>query len=552
MAQTWAAIAGVVALAALSMPRAIPGKINLAVLPFTVPGTTGKEYFTQGLTEALNEQLTRLTVRPGFQVSTASDRRDGKVSNAKQARDQLGANLALAGSLEYAGPAVHVSTALIDTKSGRALRNETITAAIDNPLAVQAQVVEAVVRMLGLELDPKERAQLALGTTTEPSAYDFYLQGRGYLMNYDRTDSVDYAIKLFRQSLAEDPRYALAYAGLGESFWRKHELTGSSDFVELARGNCDLALDNGPTLAEAHACKGMVLNGTGESKLAADAYKKALDYNPTSDLAYAGLAKAYEALGRQEDAEGAYKRAIKERPHYWGGYNNLGGYYYRTGRYRQALVQFRQVVSLAPDSFRGHSSVGVLEFVLEEKEAAVKDLKHSMEIQPNYVAASNLGTLYYFEGQDKQAAQDLQQALTLGPGSYQVWANLALTLEFLRNTKEAAKAFHEARRLALERLGVNSKDAAVHVAVADCSAALGEIDKAKESLAEALKLSPSDGYTLFRIAVIYESRLKARAEALKWLTKAVERGQAWPEIDRAPELSDLRADPQFKKLRSSL
>ena len=110
-------------------------------------------------------------------------------------------------------------------------------------------------------------------------------------------------------------------------------------------------------------------------------------------------------------------------------------------------------------------------------------------------------------------------------------------------------AFRRARELALERLEVNSRDAALHMGVAEFSAALGEMDRARLAFSDALALSPEDAHTLYQIGVFYEVRLKRRDEALEWLAKAVARGQTWREIDRTPELRELRADPRFETFR---
>jgi Tfp pilus assembly protein PilF len=295
----------------------------------------------------------------------------------------------------------------------------------------------------------------------------------------------------------------------------------------------------------------MVLNGTGDYKKAAEAFNRAVDLEPTNDLAYLGLATAYERLGRHVDAEQTYRRAIELRPHYWASYNNLGAYYYRSGRYDDALAMFQQVVALAPDSFRGYSSVGAVQFMKDRIPEAIAAFQQSLAIRPNFAAASNLGTLYYFEGQFRLAAETFRQALSFDQNRYQVWGNLAQALEQAGDKEETSAAFTRARELAMERLEVNPRDAALHIAVAEHNAALGEMDKAKVELSTALALAPDDAHTLFQIGVFYESRLRVRNEALKWLSLAVDRGQTWREIDRAPELRALRTDPRFQQLRRS-
>ena len=553
--RTAAALVGVAIVAILTMPRPalpLPQKINLAVLPFVATGTADndRQRFTAGLGDSVNDQLSRLTDSRKIQVATAADRRGRNVANVLDAREQFGANVALIGQLQYTGQDVQASVALIDTTSGTQLRAETFTAAFADTLNVQARIVDAVTRMLGIDLDPGERMRLNVHTM-QPGAYDYYLQARGYLLNYDRIESVDSAIAVFRKALEVEPRYALAYAGLGQACWRKYELTGTAALVEPARGSCEGARAIDPSLAESHACLGLVLNGIGQYERAAAEYGQAVDVEPTNDLAYTGLAYAYEKLGRHADAERTYRRAIDRRPHYWGGYNNLGAYYTRFGKYKEALAMFQQVVDLAPDSFRGHSSLGAIHFFLDQTAPAVEEFTTSLRIRPNYAAASNLGTLYYFEGQYRLAADLFRQAVKLDNASYQAWGNLAQALDRIGEREEAAAAFRQEQRLVAERLTVNPRDVALHLAAADASAALGQMDKAKEALAQVLTIGPQGAHTLFLIAAFYESRLQARDEAMLWLARAIEAGQTWREIDRAPELRQLRTDPRFLELRRS-
>lgn len=528
----------------------LPSRIHLAVLPFTSRGAEGdRQFFTQGLTLTLGEQLSRLTVNRDLQVASPSDVRTRQVTSPSDARDQLGANVVLTGSLAYSGDLVRVVCRLIDTKSGRELASETFSEASGDPVAVQRRIVEAAASMTGLTLTPHERAVLAGRQTQLPGAYDFYLQARGYLLDFDRMENLDSAIAVFRKALAIDPRYALAYAGLGQAYWRKHELSGAATWVEPARGACEAALGISPRLAEPHVCLGMVLNGTGAYEAAVKEFGAALEIEPTHDLSYQGLATAYERLRRLADAEQTYRNAIQLRPHYWAGYNALGAYYYRHGRFEDARTMFQQVVDLAPDSFRGHSSLGAVYFMLDRTADAIASFQRSLSIRRNYVAASNLGTLYFFEGAYRRSSEAFRDALSLDQGSYQVWGNLASALEAAGDTREAATAYRRAHDLVRERLGVNPRDPSLHIALAEYQAALGDTPGARAAVAEVVKSAPTDAQTLTRLAVLFESRFKERNEALSWLVRAIEAGQPWREIDRSPFLGELRRDPRFQKLR---
>jgi eukaryotic-like serine/threonine-protein kinase len=533
-------------------PRRVsfPAAVNLVVLPFGVlGGDRDKESFTQGLRESLNTQLSKLTVNRNFQVAPSNDIRARNVTNATDAREQLGANLVLKGALEYEGDRVSITCTIVDAKSGKPLRTETSTMPVSESLAVQERVLEMVVKMMGFVLTPPERTEMARHGTKLPGAFDFYLQGQGYLLNYDRIENIENAVSVFRRALDIDPRYALAYAGLAEAYWRKYQLTKNGDWVDLARGACESALGIDPDAAQPHACLGMVLTGRGEYEKAAEEYEFALDREPTNDLFCLNLATAYEKAQRPADAEQTYLRGINLRPHYWAAYNNLGVHYYRHARFDDALAMFQQVVALAPDSFRGYRNLGAVYFTKNNNLEAINSFETSLAIRPNYEAASNLGTLYYFEGEYHRSAEAFRKALSINQGDYKVWNNLAGALESAGEMGDALAAYRRAKLLAEQELRVNPRNVDVHMVLAPCYWVLDEKIKSKKSLEQVLQAQPDSPHILFRLAVFHELRLGQRDEALKWLTKAIERGQTWGEVDRTPLLRDLRMDPRFQQIR---
>jgi serine/threonine-protein kinase len=531
-------------------PPPIAEVMNLAVLPFDVSRLDrDKQYLTYGLTDTLNEQLSRLTLNRKLQIASAAETRVRKVTNAKEAREQLGANLALGGTVQYIGDKIRIDCALIETATGRTLRTEVVNAAAADVLGAQDQVVKAVLRMMGISLDSNERNALGPYGTLVPGAYDFYLQGRGYLLNYDRAENIDRAIALFRRALDIDSRDAMAYAGLGEAQWRKFEATQSSVWVQEAQVACENALRMDSKLAEPHACMGMVLNGRGESQKAANEFAAALKLEQSNDLFIVGLATAYDKLHKAADAEQTYRRAIDMRPYYWAPYNVLGGYFIRNGRPDDAIDMFQHVIALVPDSFRGYSNLGAGYFKKDRIPEAIQAFEKSMSIRPTYEAASNLGTAYYFEDDYRRSAEAYRQARSLNEGSYQVWGFLADALWWAGEQAESIRDYARAKTLAEEQARVNPSDAGVQLDLAEYNFALGQKDEAMMSLQRALVLKPTDFHKMFQLCFIYEHRLMMRNQALDWLEKAIDRGQPWREVDHAPALRELRMDPRFKILR---
>lgn len=81
----------------------------------------------------------------------------------------------------------------------RQVRGDTITASASDPFTLEDAAAESVASALELELQPNERAALAADRTTQPSAYDFFLRGRGYLQEYLRSGNLESAMSEFNQ-----------------------------------------------------------------------------------------------------------------------------------------------------------------------------------------------------------------------------------------------------------------------------------------------------------------------------------------------------------------
>ena len=139
--------------------------------------------------------------------------------------DVFGATLAITGSVQRTSERVRLTVNLVDTKTLRQLKAFPVDAEIRDVSVLQDGIVIKVAEMLGLPVSPEARQLLLSGGTTQPSAYDYYVQGKGYLQRHESIDSVEHAITLFGRAVEHDPQYALALAALGEAHWRKYEIT---------------------------------------------------------------------------------------------------------------------------------------------------------------------------------------------------------------------------------------------------------------------------------------------------------------------------------------
>jgi serine/threonine-protein kinase len=532
--------------------RPVPSQKQIAVLSFVnAGGEAGGQAFSDGIVETLTSKLTQLERFQGsLWVVPASEVRQAGITSASAARRLFGATLVITGSVQRTGSLMRLTANLVDATTLRQLRSIAVDGRVEDVSLLQDGVVSRVVQMLEVELSPEAQRVLAAGGTSVADAYQLYAEGRGHLARYEQADSLETAIGLFQQALQRDPGYALAYAGLGEAYWQQYDLLKRPESVELAQKACRRALELNDLLAPVHVTLGLVHNGTGHPDEAGADFKRALDLDPGSPAALTGLGRTYEAKGQLAEAEATYRKAISLRPTFWAGHSRLGVFYYAQGRYPEAASAFRQVIELTPDNVRGYDNLGGLYHLMGRDDEAEAMLQKSISIKPSAVAFSNLGTIQFFRGQYAGAARSFEQASALGTAGYKVLYNLASAyLRVPGEREKAAAAFRRAAEAAERERQVNPKDGQLVADLAACHANLGEADKARSRIREALALAPEDANVMYQAASVYEG-VGERAKALEWIGRALEKGYSKDEVARAPDLVGLRADPRFQKFEA--
>ncbi len=527
----------------------IPRTKQVAVLPLSVVGGDAQTAaFGAGLTETLTAKLTQLTGDPSLQVVPATEIRGKHVSTVDEARKEFGVNLVLEGSLHKSGQQVRVNYLLVDARTRRQLRAESLTLAAMDSFAAEDAVVNRAIQMLELEIQGRQRQALESHGTQVAGAYDYYLQGRGYLQNYDRAENLDSAIQVFKRALALDPSYALAYAGLGDAYWKKYRSNKEPSWIEKSREACQQASGLDSRLSSAHSCLGTLSAGTGNYQEAAREFERAAETEPTNDDAFRGLAGAYEHLGKPQEAENTYRRAIELRPHYWAGYNWLGAFYYRHVRFREAAEMFNQVVALAPDSFLGYSNLGATYVEQARYADAIKVLEQSIAIRPSDYGYTNLGNAYFFLRRYEEADQAYEQATKLSEKDSLLWWNLGDGYYWTPGKRtQSVAAYRQGITIAEEELRVNPSNSYSYGVLAICHAMLGEKKLALDALGSGLQLSPADPFLLFQAALVY-NQFGQSDEAIAWLKKAQTAGYSQARIRDYPNFDSLWANPQSKEL----
>ena len=522
---------------------------QLVVLPFTNVGNDPQNQgFCDGLVEILSSKLSQLEqFQQTIRVVPSTDvLREGIVS-VREARQTFGATLAITGSVQRTENRVRLTINLVDPQTLLQLKSKTIDTEAHDISVLQDGVVLQVAELLDVKLSSQAKQVLAVGGTTVPSAYEYYMQGKGYLQRYEVPQNVDTAIALFNRALEQDPTYALAEAGLGEAYWRSYEQTKDPQWAEQAKKSSAAAIAQNDKVAQVYVTLGMIHTGTGHYEEAVQNLQKALARDPINSDAYQELAKTYQQMGRLKDAESTYMNAIAVRPGYWGTHNDLGGFYYRLGRYAEAEKEFRSVVELTPDNARGYSNLGVTAYFQKRYEEAARMYEKSVAIKPSAAAYSNLGTVYYTLGQYAEAARYYELAIQMNSRDSVDWHNLASAYQWSGDPEKARAAFQRTAELIEEQLRVNPHDPTSLILLADAYSYLNQMQRARQLLQQGLALAPDDVPNMFQASAIYE-RLGDRELALRWIGMAIKGGFSRDLIEKEPTLARLRLDPKFRDL----
>jgi eukaryotic-like serine/threonine-protein kinase len=542
------AVAVAAGLATLFLMRRPSAQVQqIAVLPFTnIQRDPGNDAFADGIVELLTTNLTQLEkTSETLRVVPASDVRRYGVVSAKEARQTFGATLVVSGSIQRTADVVRLTLNLIDSATQQQRNARVIDAKADNPLALQDQAFAVLASMLGAGIEPATRTALQTGSTQVPGAYDFYVQGRGYLQRYERLENVDNAINLFRRAIEVDDHFALAQASLGEALWRKYELTKDTALIADARAACAKATAINDQTAPVHVTLSMIARGTGEYETAVVEAKRALDLDPVGGDSRRELARAYESLGLVVEAEETYKDAIAARPGDWSGYNALGAFYYGRKKYAEALESFRRAAELTPDNPRAYSNIGGILFYLERYDEARAQFEKSVALKPTSDALSNLGTLYFRKGRFNDAARAFEQSAAMSPNDYVLWANLGSAYAQAGNTAGSMSAYRKAVDIGERQRSVNPRRASLVAELAGFHAILGDATKAEMYERQALQLAPSDPNVMVSVALAHNT-LNDSDGAVAWLLKALDAGYPSEDIRQKYAIRNLLKDPRLQ------
>jgi len=518
---------------------------HIAVLPFdNIGNDPANEPLAEGLMDSLAGKLSNLDVgQQSLWVVPASEVRRRKISDPAAALRELGATLAVKGSIRREGQDVHLTVNLIDTKNMRQIGSVSVEDRAGDLATLQDEAVSRLARLMHITVTAEMLRNT--GGAVTPAAYEDYLKALGYMQRYDKPGNLDSAIEALQNAVKTDPRFAVGYAQLGDAYRLKYLLDQNPKWVDEALANAQKAAQLNDGLPALYVTLARIHDSTGKHDLALQEFQHALQLDPHNSDALVGIARSYEQAGHLEDAEANFKKAAALRPDYWDGYNSLGFFYYRQRRYADALAQFQRVIELTPDNAQAYSNLGSMEVDLGRTSEGEAAFKKSIELAPSYPAYANLGSLYYTEKRYADAAAATEKALALNDQDYRVWHNLASAYTWLKLSDKANAAADRELELLESHVKIQPKDARIQSDLAILYARRGLREKALLRIQAALAMSPEEAWVLVDVAEAYEA-LGDRRNAVTYVEEGLKRGYDLDDVKNIPWLVPVLNDPNFR------
>ena len=520
------------------MGPSLPASRQLVVLPFdNLSRDPLDQAFCDGLVELLTSSLTQMErFHSSLWVIPSADVRRLQLHSVGDARKAFPVNLAVTGSLQSDGDQIMVVVNLSDAANVRQIGSRIVPVSRADRGQLVARLSSALLSLL--ELSGGEPGRAAQPKT--PSAYDAFVQGKGFLMRSEIAANLNRGIELLEQSVKQDPNFAASQAVLADAYLRRYQATKVREWLAKADQMAQRSLQLDPREAQVHITMGRLYRATGDPAKAVTEFQNAIALDPMSVSAYNNLATAFIDARRPADAENAYLQAVRIRPSYWPAYSNLGVFYMNRGEYAKAVEPLSLVVKLTPDYVEGHTNLGTLYYFMNRFDEALEEFGKSLAARPTTIALSNRGAIYHFKGEYERARDDYLRAIELESNNPVLWGNLADADAQIHGAEGAARdAYLRAIALSREELAVNPNNANVLGRMAFYLAKTSNCAEARSRIKDSLRLAPDRVPLIFKAAKVAEA-CHERKSALTYIESALEKGYPLREVELDPDLRALR------------
>ncbi len=413
---------------------------SLAVLPLeNLSGDPAQEYFADGMTEAIINNLTQIRALNRVISRTSMMRYKGSRKSLPEIAAELKVDAVIEGTVLRSGGRVRVTAKLIPAATDSPVWTREYNRDLSDVLKLQSDVARTVADEIRIQVTPEERARLTSARSIDPKAHEAYLLGGNHLRFND--EDLRQAIEHFERAIKLAPDYAAAYAQLSRA-WSRRGIFGFNrkEAMPPARDAALKAVALDSQLPEGHVALGFVKTLDWDWAGAEQELTRALELDPNSAWAHLEYADLLMALERHDEAIREIERAEQLDPLSSVIQSRYGRVLYRARKYREAEPHLQRAIDLDPNP--GNS-------------------------MPYWI----LGELYAQMGRDDEAIANFKKYQSHGGRAVDVSVGIAGV--YARMGKR-----NEARRMLAELKAQTSPASFLDVPVARAYAAIGDKDEA--------------------------------------------------------------------------
>lgn len=436
---------------------------SLAILPFAnLSGDPDLEYLSDGVTEGLINNLSRLPKLRVMARSTVFRYHGRELPDPQQVGNELAVRAVLLGRLLKRDDALIIKIELVDTNDGSHLWGEQYVRETTNFLTLEQEISTEISEQLRIKLTSAQKKSLAKRSTENSEAYQLYLKGR-YHWNRRTEEGIKRSLDYFEKAIGLDPAFALAYAGLADSYnlLASYAAKPVHTLFLRAKATALKALSLDDKLAEAHAALAAVkLWSEFDWEGGERGFRKAIELNPSYATAHLWLALYLAAMERMDEA-------LSEI------------------RFGHELDPLSRVLNL--------NLARILHYARRFDEAIKQCLK-TIEMFPDYlIAHRRLGMAYGEKGMFEEAEAEFKAALGLSAKDSETMSAMAYVYSAAGRTDDARAILEQLEQLAIESYVSPYSLARVHIGLGQIDEAFRELERTyqeRHGIVTYLKVEP--------------------------------------------------------------
>jgi TolB-like protein/Flp pilus assembly protein TadD len=424
---------------------ALPEK-SIAVLPFAnLSSDPDNAYFVAGIQDEIITRLAKITDLKVISCGSTQRFKSAPDDVAAIAK-QLGVANILEGSVQRSADQIRINVQLIKAESDGHLWADTFDRKLTDIFQIESEIAKTIAETLQAKLTGSEQHAIAVRPTENTEAHQLYLRGR-YFWNKRTAGDFKTAVGYFQQAVEKDPGFALAYAGLADTYVLMSGYAAASPKESLPQAKAAavkaLELDN--TLGEAHASLGQALVAYDfDFDGSIREFQRAIELNPNYPTAHQWYAESVLApLGRFDEAVAEVNRALKLDPLSVIINADVGGVLFNARRYDEAVAQLRKTLELDPGFYYAHWNLGQVLDVKGLTKEAMAEYEKAMTLDPDPLPQALIGRLYAKTSRRKEALAVLERLRQASGQRYVSPYNFAIVYTALGQKEEAIRSLEQ-------------------------------------------------------------------------------------------------------------